>query len=99
MTIGLGVDGGVLGVGDNAMGCVTDLNEANVGPMSPEDALQRSHSTSSIHDILHQSQMSMSPTEYLEPPLKSRSSSYDDLASFSGSPTPTLTPTKTRFTL
>jgi len=62
-----------------------------------EDTLQRSYSTSSIEDILHQSQWTMSPIEYLDSPLKSRSSSCDDLVSFSGSPTPTLTPTKAHF--
>ena len=64
---------------------------------APEDPLQRSYSTSSIEDILRHSQRSMQPTERQESPLKSRSSSCDDLVSFSGSPTPTLTPTKMQF--
>lgn len=62
----------------------------------PEDTLQRSHSTSSIDDIF---QRTMSPIKCLESPLKSRSSSCDDLVSFSGSPTPTMTPTKPYFKL
>lgn len=101
MMTGIGGDGGVLGVGDDAMGGMTSLAEATVTLMDPDDALQRSHSTSSIHDILRQSQRIMSPIECLESPFnfKSRSSSCDDIVSLSGSPTPTMTPSKMRFTL
>jgi len=101
MMTGIGGDGGVLGVGDDGMGGVTGLAEATVALMDPDDALQRSHSTSSIHDILRQSQRAMSPIECLESPFnfKSRSSSCDDIVSLSGSPTPTMTPSKMRFTL
>lgn len=84
---GLGNDG-VLDVCDSPMDGLT---------VDPEDVLQRSHSTSSIHDILHQSQMAMSYIKRLESPLKSRSSSYDDIVSLSGSPTPTPTPSKAQF--
>lgn len=87
--VGLGSSGD-----DSAVGGVAGLAEL----AAPEDALQRSHSTSSIHDIL-QSQMVMSPIDFLESPFKSRSSSFDDLVSLSGSPTPTLTPTKAQFRL
>lgn len=99
MMTGFGGDGGVLGVADDGMGGVTGLTAATVALMDPDDALQRSHSTSSIHDILHHSHRIMSPIERLESPFKSRSSSCDDIVSLSGSLTPTLTPSKMRFTL
>jgi len=88
-------DGGVFGLGDNVRGGVKGLAATTLALSVPEDVLQRSHSASSIDDILYQAQRVMSPIEYSESPLKSRSSSCDDLVSLSGSLTPTLTPTRT----
>jgi hypothetical protein len=94
---GVGSDGGVLGAGDETI-CCADLIGATLVPVVSDDILHRSYSTSSIEDILHQSQRSMSPVECFDSPLKSRSSSCDDLVSFSGSLTPTSPPPKTHFT-
>ena len=98
-TVELKNGGGVLGVGDSAIGTAEGLAMATGTLAASEDTLQRSYSTSSIEDILHQSQWTMSQIEYLDSPFKSRSSSCDDLVSLSGSPTPTLTPTKGHFKL
>jgi len=98
-TVGLKSDGGVLGVGDSAIGAAEGLTTATVELAASEDTLQRSYSTSSIEDILRQSQWTMSPVECLDSPFKTRSSSCDDLVSLSGSPTPTPTPTGAHFKL
>lgn len=92
-------DGGVLGVGDSAISAAEGLAAATVELAASEDTLQRSYSTSSIEDLLRQSQWTMSPVECLDSPFKTRSSSCDDLVSLSGSPTPTPTPTGAHFKL
>ena len=92
-------DGGIPGVGDSAIGAAEGLAAATVELAASEDTLQRSYSTSSIEDILRQSQWTMSPVECLDSPFKTRSSSCDDLVSLSGSPTPTPTPTGAHFKL
>lgn len=91
-------DSDVLGVDDRTI-CSADLIGATLVPVVPDDILQRSYSTSSIEDILHHSQRAMSPVEYFDSSLKSRSSSCDDLISLSGSLTPTSPSPKTHFTL
>ena len=98
-TVGLGDDGGLLCIGDSVTGGGKDPIATTVTVAVPDDVLQRSHSTSSIQDILRESHRTMFPIECSESPLKSRSSSCDDLVSLSGSPTPTLTPTKAQFKL
>lgn len=101
-TIGPQDDGGVLGLGvsdcarDDGMDLALAADADALGV--PEEALQRSRSTSSIEDILRHAQRATSP-ERMESPYKPRSSSYDDLVSLSGSPTPTLTPTNPHFRL
>lgn len=94
-TVGLRSDDGVLDVADSARSPAA----ATIGLAIPEDALPRSYSTSSIEGLLHQSQRTVSPIEWLESPFKSRASSCDDLVSFNGSLTPTPTPTKAQFKL
>ena len=93
-TVELG-DGGVL---DGARGDGEGLGAASIAFAFTEDALQRSYSTSSIEDVLRQSQKTVLPVERLEPLAhKSRSSSCDDLAALSGSLTQTRSPTRTQF--
>lgn len=95
-TAGLRDDSGVLGVGGNARDDGMFF-EDTLALAVPEEALQRSYSTSTIEHIMHQPQRTMTPTEPLKFSHRSRSSSYDDITSFSPPITPTLSQKKAQF--
>lgn len=96
MTVELGDGGAILGAGGSARDHENSLDTDVLTPAVPEEALQRSHSTSAIEHLFHHSQ---APAEHRESPRRSRSSSCDDLAPLSGPVAPILTPTKARFRL
>lgn len=99
MTLGLSDDGGVLaaacGGEDDGKGLGVDVLAFPV----PEEAMERSHSTSTIEHILRRPQGTVTPTERPRSPNESRSLSYDDLGSFSEPVAQATTPTKARFAL
>ncbi|KAF9793142.1 putative phosphatase regulatory subunit-domain-containing protein [Thelephora terrestris] len=98
-TVGSRDDGGVLGLGGTAGDGASCLAAAAEALMVPEEVLQRSHSASSIEDILRQVRRTTSQIEHPESPHKSRRSSCDDLASLGGALTPTHSPTTMPFRL